>query len=264
MDLTWLAFVELVGLGMIAGAAGSLTGIGGGMIITPVLTLGFGVPIHQAIATSLCCVIATSSGAAASYIEQRLSDIRLGMTLELATTVGAISGSLVAALLSRESLAVGFALLLVYAGASMVRRSLAADGAHADSGAPYQVKRLPLGLCGSGAAGIISGMLGVGGGVVKVPVMYLVMGVPFKVATATSNFMIGVTAAASAFIYFARGDVRPLVTAPTAVGVFLGAALGSRLLRRTPGRWLILLFSIIAFYFAAIMMWKALHGGFAR
>lgn len=264
MDLTWVGLVELICLGMIAGAAGSLTGIGGGLIITPVLTLGFGVPIHQAIATSLCCVIATSSGAAASYIEQRLSDIRLGMTLELATTVGAISGSLVAALLSREALAVCFAVLLIYAGATMVRRSIGPETAQSGSAEPYQVKRLSLGLCGSGAAGVVSGMLGVGGGVIKVPMMYLVMGIPFKVATATSNFMIGVTAAASAFIYYARGDVRPLITAPTAVGVFLGAALGARLLRRTPSRWLILLFSFIAFYFAAIMVWKSLHGGFAH
>ena len=264
MDLTWLGLAELLCLGIIAGAAGSLTGIGGGLIITPVLTLGFGVPIHQAIATSLCCVIATSSGAAASYIEQHLSDIRLGMTLELATTVGAISGSLVAAILSRDALAILFALLLTYAGATMVRRSLVVEGTHSETSEPYQVKRLPLGLCGSGAAGVISGMLGVGGGVIKVPMMYLVMGVPFKVATATSNFMIGVTAAASAFIYYARGDVRPLITAPTAVGVFLGAAVGARLLRRTPSRWLILLFSFIAFYFAAIMVWKSLHGGFAH
>jgi hypothetical protein len=260
----WLRLCELVLLGIVAGGAGSLTGIGGGLIITPVLTLVFGVPIHQAIATSLCCVIATSSGAAASYIEQRLSDIRLGMTLELATTVGAISGSLVAAILSREALAILFAFLLTYAGATMVRRSQGAEAVKAGGVEMYQVKRLPLGLCGSGAAGVVSGMLGVGGGVIKVPLMYLVMGVPFKVATATSNFMIGVTAAASAFIYYARGDVRPLITAPTAVGVFLGAGLGARFLRRTPSRWLILLFSFIAFYFAAIMIWKSLHGGFAR
>jgi uncharacterized membrane protein YfcA len=107
-------------------------------------------------------------------------------------------------------------------------------------------------------------MLGVGGGVIKVPLMYLVMGIPFKVATATSNFMIGVTAAASAFIYYSRGDVRPLITAPTAVGVFLGAWLGSHVMRRTPSRWLVILFSTIAFYFAVLMVWKALHGGFAH
>jgi hypothetical protein len=123
---------------------------------------------------------------------------------------------------------------------------------------------MPLGLVGSGFAGIISGLLGVGGGVIKVPVMYLLMGVPFKVATATSNFMIGVTAAASAFIYYSRGDVRLLVTAPTAVGVFVGATLGSRLMRRTPSRPLVLLFSAIVFYFALMMIWKSLHGGFTR
>jgi hypothetical protein len=186
------------------------------------------------------------------------------MTLELATTVGAVTGSLVAALLSREALAVLFSFLLTYAGATMVRRSLEAEAVVLEEAEPYQTKRLPLGLCGSGAAGVISGMLGVGGGVVKVPLMFLAMGVPFKVATATSNFMIGVTAAASAFIYYTRGDVRPLVTAPAAVGVYLGAALGSRLMRRTPSRWLIMLFSFIMFYFAVVMVWKSFHGGFAR
>jgi hypothetical protein len=119
-------------------------------------------------------------------------------------------------------------------------------------------------MAGSAGAGMISGMLGVGGGVVKVPLMYLVMGVPFKVATATSNFMIGVTAAASAFIYYARGEMLPAITAPTAVGVFLGSSLGARLMRRTPNRWLIIAFSVIVYYFAAVMIWKALHGGFAR
>jgi hypothetical protein len=264
MELTWLLLIKLVVLGVVAGGVGSLTGIGGGLVITPILTLVFGVPIHQAIATSLCCVIATSSGAAASYVEHRLSDIRLGMTLELATTVGAVTGSLVAAMLSREALAVLFSFLLTYAGATMVRRSHKAEAVAREDVEPYQIKRLPLGLCGSGAAGVVSGMLGVGGGVVKVPLMFLAMGVPFKVATATSNFMIGVTAAASAFIYYARGDVRPLVTAPTAVGVYLGAALGSRLMRRTSSRWLIVLFSFIMFYFAVIMVWKSFHGGFAR
>jgi uncharacterized membrane protein YfcA len=119
-------------------------------------------------------------------------------------------------------------------------------------------------MAGSAGAGIISGMLGVGGGVVKVPLMYLIMGVPFKVATATSNFMIGVTAAASAFIYYARGDVQAAITAPTALGVFLGSSVGAHLMRRTPSRWLVIAFSAIVFYFAAIMVWKASHGGFAR
>jgi uncharacterized membrane protein YfcA len=264
MELTWVHLCELVVLGAVAGGLGSLTGIGGGLIITPVLTLAFGVPIRQAIGTSLCCVIATSSGAAASYVEHRLSDIRLGMTLELTTTLGAVTGSLVAAMLSREALAVLLAVFLSYAGSTMARRGFRAEGVNPGEVAPYEVKRLPLGLFGSGAAGIISGMLGVGGGVIKVPLMYLAMGVPFKVATATSNFMIGVTAAAGAFIYYARGDVWPLITAPTAVGVYFGAALGSRLMRWTPSRWLIVLFSFVMFYFAVTMIWKSFHGGFTR
>jgi uncharacterized membrane protein YfcA len=264
MELTWLHLAELLVLGALAGGAGSMLGIGGGLIITPVLTLAFGIPIHQAIATSLCCVIATSTGAAARYVELRLSDVRLGMTLELATTIGAVGGSLVAGFLSREALAILFAALLTYAGSSMVRRTVRQEETAGSESLDYTVKRLPLGMVGSGVAGVISGLLGVGGGVVKVPLMYLMMGIPFKVATATSNFTIGVTAAASAFIYYARGDMRPVVAAPTAVGVFLGASLGAHLMRRTPSRWLIIAFSVIVFYFAATMVWKATQGGFSR
>jgi uncharacterized membrane protein YfcA len=264
MDGSWLHLSVLLVLGMLAGGVGALTGIGGGLIITPILTLVFGVPIHQAIGTSLCCVIATSSGAAASYVEHHLSDIRLGMTLELATSIGAVSGAVVAGMLPREALAVLFAIMLTYAGSTMVRRSFKKGPTDADGLEPYTPKRLPLGLFGSGLAGVVSGLLGVGGGPIKVPVMYLVMGIPFKVATATSNFMIGVTAAASAFIYYSRGDVQLLITTPTAIGVFVGAGLGTHLMRRTPSNRLILLFSIIMFYFAAMMVWKSLHGGFAR
>jgi len=264
MDLTWIKMLELVLLGVLAGGVGSMTGIGGGLVITPVLTLVFGVPIHHAIGASLCCVIATSSGAAASYVEHRLSDIRLGMTLELASTVGAVMGSLVSGLLSRGMLAVAFALFLIVAASSMLRRRLKTNPASLEGLEDYKVKRLPFGLLGSGGAGIISGLLGVGGGIIKVPLMYLVMGVPFKVATATSNFMIGVTAAASAFIYYSRGDIRPLIAAPAAVGVFFGAGLGSRLMRRAPSGRLVLLLTAIMFYFATMMIWKAYQEGFFR
>lgn len=263
MELTWLHLVGFVLLGVLAGGLGSLTGLGGGLVITPVLTLLFGIPIHEAIGTSLCCVIATSSGAAASYVEHHLSDIRLGMTLELATTTGAVTGSLVAGLLSREALAVIFAFFLMTAAVTMARRSFHANPTGLEDLRSYRVRRLPVGLLGSGGAGIVSGLLGVGGGIIKVPLMYLVMEVPFKVATATSNFMIGVTAAASAFIYYSRGDVHPLITAPTAVGVFAGAGFGARLMRRAPSGRLILLLTCIMFYFAVTMIWKALHGGFA-
>jgi uncharacterized membrane protein YfcA len=264
MEFTHLQLAGLVILGVLAGGVGALTGIGGGLIVVPVLTLLFGVPIHQAIGTSLCCVIATSSGAAASYIEHHLSDIRLGMTLELATTVGAVSGSLVAGVMSRGSLAVLFAILLSYAGATMIRRSHKDAAGEPEGIEPYSIKHWPVGLLASSGAGMISGLLGVGGGPIKVPAMYLVMGVPFKVATATSNFMIGVTAAASAFIYYSRGDVLLLITAPTAIGVFIGAGLGTHLMRRARSRWLILLFSVIMFYFALLMIWRSVHGGFAR
>ena len=262
MDLSALHLAGLLLAGLLAGGLGALLGIGGGLILTPILTLAYGVPIHQAIGTSLCCVIATSTGAAASYVEHHLADIRLGMTLELATTVGAVSGALIAGVLPRQALAVLFAALMIYAGSSMLRRTSKEKNADSESLSSYTIRRLPLGLAGSGAAGIVSGLLGVGGGVIKVPVMYLVMGVPFKVATATSNLMIGVTAAASAFIYFARGDVKVGITAAAATGVFFGAHLGTRLMRRTPSRRLCLLFSVVVFYFAAMMIWKALHGGF--
>ena len=264
MDPTWLQTAGLLLLGVLAGGVGALTGIGGGLIVTPVLTLFFGVPIRYAIATSLCCVIATSSGAAAAYVEQHLSDVRLGMTLELTTTLGAVSGALVAGLVSREVLAVLFAFLLIYSGSSMLRQSFNPRAAPPDDPNPYRLKHLPLGLLGGGVAGIVSGLLGVGGGIIQVPLMYLVMGVPFKVATATSNFMIGVTAAASAFIYHSRGDILPLIAAPTAIGVYMGASLGAHVFRRAKSQWLEILFSVITFYFAAMMLWKALHSGFAR
>lgn len=264
MDLIGLQVMELLVLGVLAGGIGSMLGIGGGLVITPVLTLGLGVPIHQAIATSLCGVIATSTGAAARYVDQRLANIRLGMTLELATTLGAVGGSIVAGLLSRGALSILFACLLTYAGSMMVRRAFRSGNADDCGSQSYTVTRLPLGLAGSAGAGMISGMLGVGGGVVKVPLMYLAMGVPFKIATATSNFTIGVTAAASAFIYYSRGDMLPAITAPTAVGIFVGSSLGAHMMRRTPSRWLIIAFSVIVFYFAAVMIWKAAHGGFAQ
>lgn len=257
-----LYVAELVALGVIAGGLGALTGIGGGMIITPVLTLAFGVPIHQAIGASLCCVIATSSGSAATYIEHHLSDIRLGMSLELATSCGAISGAFVAGILSREALAILFALLLACAGGAMIHRTRVASREEPDRADSYRVKHWPLGLLGSLGAGIVSGLLGIGGGPIKVPLMYLVMGVPFKVATATSNFIMGVTAAASAFIYYSRGDIRPLIVAPTAIGVFFGAGLGTRLMGRAPGRRLMILFSLIMFYLAITMTWRSLQGGF--
>lgn len=242
----------LVALGAGAGLLGALLGIGGGLLITPLLTLLFGVPIEQAIATSLVAIIGTSSAAASVYVEQKLSDIRLGMVLELATTLGAISGALTAGLLSRRWLTILFSAFLLYAGGSMVRRAANPLLPEEDPG-KYQVRRLRLGMVFSYLAGGISGLLGVGGGPIKVPMMYLLMGVPLKVATATSNFMIGVTAAASAFIYYLRGNILVFPTAPVVVGVFLGSLLGSRLSRRVPTRWILWLFVAVMFYLAVSM-----------
>ncbi len=248
----------LVGLGAGAGLLGALLGIGGGLLITPLLTLLFGIPIEQAIATSLVAIIATSSVAASYYVQERLSDIRLGMVLELATTLGAISGALTAGLLSRRWLTLIFSLFLLYAGSTLLRRALKPTPREEDL-TGYQVRRLPLGMGISYLAGNISGLLGVGGGPVKVPMMYLLMGVPLKVATATSNFMIGVTAAASAFIYYLRGDVLVHITAPVVVGVFLGSLAGSRIFPRVPTRWILWLFVGVMFYLALSMGLRGLR-----
>ncbi len=242
----------LVGLGAGAGLLGALLGIGGGLLITPLLTLLFGIPIEQAIAASLVAIIASSSVAASYYVQERLSDIRLGMVLELATTLGAISGAFAAGLLSRRWLTLIFSLFLLYAGSTLLRRALKPTPREEDL-TDYQVRRLPLGMGISYLAGNISGLLGVGGGPVKVPMMYLLMGVPLKVATATSNFMIGVTAAASAFIYYLRGDVLVHITAPVVVGVFLGSLAGSRIFPRVPTRWILWLFVGLMLYLAVSM-----------
>ena len=248
-----------------AGVFGSLLGLGGGILIVPLLTVGFGVPFREAVGVSLVCVIVTSSAAAGVYLERHLANLRLGMLLEVFTATGALLGGLVAFLLPERVLAGLFALLLAYTAISMLRRGRATTPApHADeppdagraidagsageslageiAGPGYRPHHLGAGAGGSLGAGVISAMLGVGGGIVKVPLMHLVMGVPLRVATATSNLMIGVTAAASAIVYLLRGGIDPYVAGPTAVGVFLGAMVGSRVATRIDVRLLRLLF----------------------
>lgn len=256
-----LQLLALALLGGAAGLLGSLLGLGGGILITPLLTLLFGVPIEVAIATSLVSIIGTSSAAASVYVEQKLSDIRLGMFLELGTTVGAVSGAFVAGMLSRRLLTILFSSFLLYASASMVRRAVGHGRVPEADIANYQVKHRGWGLILSYVAGAISGLLGVGGGPIKVPLMYLVMGVPLKVATATSNFMIGVTAAASAFVYYQRGSVQVFPTAPVVVGVFLGSLAGTRVSRHVPTRIVLWLFVGVAFYMALTMAYKAVRMG---
>ena len=269
-----------------AGVFGSLLGLGGGILIVPLLTVGFGVPFREAVGVSLVCVIVTSSAAAGVYLERHTANLRLGMLLEVFTASGALLGGLVAFLLPERVLAGLFAALLAYTAFSMLRRSrapvappsppAAADGPGAAgdagrdpgvssgsladdvAGPGYRPRRLGAGAGGSLGAGVLSALLGVGGGIVKVPLMHLVMGVPLKVATATSNLMIGVTAAASAVVYLLRGGIDPYVVGPTAVGVFAGALVGSRLATRIDVRILRLLFVGVLALTAAQMALRAL------
>jgi uncharacterized membrane protein YfcA len=268
-----------------AGVFGSLLGLGGGILIVPLLTVGFGVPFREAVGVSLVCVIVTSSAAAGVYLERHTANLRLGMLLEVFTASGALLGGLVAFLLPERVLAGLFAALLAYTAFSMLRRSrapvappsppAAADGPGAardagqDSGVSsrsladdvagpgYRPRHLGAGAGGSLGAGVLSALLGVGGGIVKVPLMHLVMGVPLKVATATSNLMIGVTAAASAVVYLLRGGIDPYVVGPTAVGVFAGALVGSRLAARIDVGILRLLFVGVLALTAAQMAVRA-------
>ena len=245
--------------GLIAGLFGSLLGLGGGVLIIPLLTLVFGVPMKEAIGTSLICVIATSSGAASLYVKKHLADIRLAMTLELATTIGAIVGGLVAGIIKPEVLAILFSLLLFYIALSMIRKRTEESGGNSSAQGDYQITNLPFGMGASFFAGNVSGLLGVGGGVIKVPVMYLRMGVPLRIATATSNFMIGVTATAGAFVYYARGEVDFIVSGVTMIGVFLGALVGSRILHLIKLEYLKKAFIIVLLYLSVEMLFKGLH-----
>jgi uncharacterized protein len=261
----------IVGLLMVAGGAaagvfGSLLGLGGGVLIVPLLTLGFGLPLRDAVGVSLVCVIMTSSAAAGVYLERHTANLRLGMRLELFTAIGALLGGSIAFLLDERLLSLLFAILLGYVAITMLRAGRRASGATADgdgSDATAAVDAMPrrgmtIGVLGSFGAGIVSALLGVGGGIIKVPLMHLAMGLPLRVATATSNLMIGITAAASAVIYALNGGIDPYVAGPTAIGVFLGATAGSRVAHRIQLRYLRLLFVVVLGYTAVQMLIRAL------
>ena len=271
----------MLGSGVAAGAFGSLLGLGGGILIVPILTLGFGLPLREAAGVSLISVIVTSSAAAGVYLERHVANLRLGMTLELFTAIGALIGGSIAFLLDEQVLSLLFAVLLLYAAFTMARsraevepETLPTDEdddhvvppgddlapSHLDrlSGAGYRVRNLPLGILGSTVAGVVSALFGIGGGIVKVPVMHVAMGVPLRVATATSNMMIGITAAASAVIYLIHGGIDPYVAGPTAIGVFIGATAGSRLGHRVNTRMLRTLFVVVLVYTAVQMLLRAL------
>jgi uncharacterized protein len=268
----------MLGGGVATGVFGSLLGLGGGVLIVPLLTLGFGLPLRDAVGVSLVCVIMTSSAAAGVYLERHVANLRLGMTLELFTALGALVGGSIAFLLDERLISLAFAGLLMYVAVTMARAGRVLPAAASDldvapelvaqgpstmldrlSGDGYRVRNLGRGVVGATGAGVASALLGIGGGIVKVPLMHLSMGVPLRVATATSNLMIGVTAAASTVIYVANGGVDPYVAGPTAIGVFIGASAGSRLSHRVNLHLLRLLFVVVLAYTAIQMLLRAVQ-----
>jgi len=255
--------VVLLLLGLVAGGVGALAGIGGGIIITPILAIYFGVPIHQAIGVSLTAVIATSTATSSVYVERGLSNIRLGMTLEMATTLGAAIAAIVAGYIDRRTLALLFSAFLVYTAGSMLRKAWKSRNEECEAEIPqYEIRHYPLGMSSALLAGGFSGLLGIGGGPIKVPIMYLFMGVPLRVATATSNFMIGVTAATSAYIYYGRGDIPVHIAAPIVIGVFAGSLLGAKLAPRVRNTYVLFLLIFVTAYLAVTMIWKVWAGKF--
>ncbi len=274
---TWVYPTLIFLAAIVAGLLGSLVGLGGGVLIVPLLTLVFGFPIYFAIGASIISVIATSSGAAAAYVKDHMTNLRAGMFLEIGTTLGAITGAFVAGLLAPELLDIIFGVILLISAAPLlfklgeelprgVKNDRWATWLHLNGTYPdhhlhenvsYQVTRTPLGLGMMYVAGLISGLLGIGSGTFKVVALDVAMRLPMKVSTTTSNFMIGVTAAASAGIYFSRGDIPPLIAAPVALGILIGALVGARLLPILSNKVLRYIFLVVIVVAAVEMV---LHG----
>ena len=279
--MTPLLFILTVGaISLLAGFLGSLLGLGGGLIVVPALTLLLHVDIRLAIGASIVSVIATSSGAAAAYVRDRLANMRVGMFLELGTTLGAITGAYLAGIVQPRFLFVLFGLILGYSAIAMLRgrpdrkleevtvgpwaRVLRLKDSYYDQAADevivYQPVRARIGLGLMYIAGTVSGLLGIGSGALKVPAMDLAMELPIKVSTATSNFMIGVTAAASAGVYFSRGQIDPFIAAPVAVGVLAGAFAGSHTLGRIQSHKVRGIFVVVLVLIAAQMLLRGILG----
>ena len=273
-----LLFTGLVFLtSVLAGLLGALTGLGGGVVIVPVLALLFKVDLRYAIGASLVSVIATSSGAAVAYVREGLSNIRIGMFLEIATTLGALLGAYLTAKVSNHWIAIVFGAVLLFSafasfrkkpppsqqtpsGPLAARLELSGTYPSLDGEKSYSAQRIPLGFGIMFGAGTLSGLLGIGSGAVKVLAMDQAMKLPFKVSTTTSNFMIGVTAAASAGIYLARGYIDPGIAMPVMLGVLLGSAIGSSLLVKTRVATLKLVFSIVVVALGVEMIYSGWTG----
>ena len=273
-----LEFTALVGsCSLAAGFLGALTGLGGGVVLVPLLTILFHVDIRYAIGASLVSVIATSSGAAAAYVKEGFTNIRIGMFLEIATTIGALVGAYIALLAPTSAIAIVFGIVLLYSAYLSGRPQpvvpeddhpdplatrLRLNGSYPslDGERAYYVHRVPLGFGLMFGAGTLSGLLGIGSGAVKVLAMDQAMKIPFKVSTTTSNFMIGVTAAASAGVYLHRGYIDPALAMPVTLGVLAGSLLGTRVLVKTRTRWLRLVFSAVILALGAEMLYRGLAG----
>ena len=272
-----LVFTVIVLFGSyFAGLLGSLTGLGGGVVIIPMLTLLLKVDIHYAIGASLVSVIATSSGSAAAYVKEGITNLRIGMFLEIATTSGAMVGAIMAIYIPTHYIAILFGVILIFSALislkkkteavtrqkSYLAEKLKLNGSYPNGNGTveYSVTRVGGGFAMMLFAGVISGLLGIGSGALKVIAMDTIMKVPFKVSTTTSNFMIGVTASASAVVYLQRGYINPGISMPVVIGVLLGALTGSKILvNTTSSRWLRWVFAIVVSFLA----WQMIYNGVA-
>lgn len=277
--MTMMALQILI-LSVVAGVFGSILGLGGGIIITPALTLLFGIDIKYAIGASIVSVIATSSGAAVAYIRDKITNIRIGMFLEIATTTGAITGAYISGLISSKWLYIIFGVLLLYSALAMLKKKgqelpsgvvthpvaekLRLNGQYYDKVLKQTVNYNVAGVYGGFSmmyvAGILSGLLGIGSGIFKVMAMDLFMKLPLKVSSATSNFMIGVTAAASAGVYLLRGDIDPKIAAPVALGVLVGATIGTKIMQNLKSKTIRMIFIPVLAFVSIQMIIK----GFTR
>lgn len=272
-------FTIILFLGAIfAGFIGSLTGLGGGVIVIPLLTLGFGVDMRYAIGAALVTSIASSSGAAAAYIKEGITNVRIGMFLEIATTTGAVAGAVIAMYLDKKYIAIIFGCVLIFSAVRNISKKnqdidysakgdklgekLKLNGSYPtkEGIVNYKVHNVAGGYSLMTLAGILSGLLGIGSGALKVLAMDTAMKIPFKVSTTTSNFMVGVTAAASAVVYLQRGYIDPGLAMPIVVGVLIGAFIGSKILPKANVSKLRLLFSVVIFILAISMMYNGIMG----
>lgn len=278
--MTMLIFTLLILLAAYcAGLLGSLTGLGGGVVIIPFLTLGFGIDFHYAVGAALVSTIATSSGSGSAYVKEGITNVRLGMFLEVATTVGAVTGAFVAVWLNSSVIAIIFGFVLILTVIMQQRRKEDHEGVVGSEAARrlklfgawpqrdgtlkhYELRNVGGGLGVMYVAGILSGVLGIGSGVLKVIAMDGIMKVPFKVSTTTSNFMMGVTACASAVVYVQRGIILPSVAFPTLIGVLLGALTGARLLQSMNVKRLRQIFFFAILLVALNMLYNGFTGKF--